>query len=207
MFKCSEDAMTGTRHWILEALLVCFLTGGMARAETAPQSPTAGGSLPPQNVPANARADVDPIGFVVDPIRFATEATIADVAVKKEGRELHFTLAADVLFEFDKAELRPEADIALRKFRAQLGAARARMRIEGHTDGKGSDAYNDRLALQRALSVQAWLLASEDIPQSSLSATGFGKRQPVAPNTKADGSDDPDGRQRNRRVEIVVQPF
>jgi outer membrane protein OmpA-like peptidoglycan-associated protein len=201
--------MTGTKHGSLAALLVCFLTAGMARAETASQPPTAGGSLPPATVPANAHADVDPIVFVVDAMHFATEATIADVSVKKEGRELHFTLAADVLFEFDKAELRPEADTALRKFRAQLGAeaAHARLRIEGHTDGKGADAYNDRLALQRALSVQAWLSTSGDIPQSSLSATGFGKRRPVAPNTKSDGSDDPDGRQRNRRVEIVVQPL
>jgi outer membrane protein OmpA-like peptidoglycan-associated protein len=155
------------------------------------------------------RLDVQPFGFPVAPINFATQPTIADVSVTKDGRELHFTLAADVLFNFDRAELRPEADVALRKFRDQLGpqAARSRLRIEGHTDGKGSDPYNDRLALQRALSVQAWILASGGISQSSMSVAGFGKRRPVAPNTKADGSDDQDGRQRNRRVEIVVTPL
>ena len=123
------------------------------------------------------------------------------------GRERRFTLAADVLFAFDRADLRPEADTALRKFLTQLGpqTARASLRIEGHTDGKGADAYNDRLAMERARSVQAWLGDRGSIPIAAMNTAGFGKRRPVAPNTRTDGSDDPDGRQRNRRVEIVVQ--
>lgn len=162
---------------------------------------------PPASVPPGARADVAPLVFPVAAITFGVEPTVADVSVVKEGRERRFTLAADVLFDFDKAELRPEADAALRKFLAQLGpnAARARMRIEGHTDGKGADAYNDGLAMRRALSVEAWLAGAAGVPASAMSAAGFGKRRPVAPNVKPDGTDDPDGRQRNRRVEIVVQ--
>jgi outer membrane protein OmpA-like peptidoglycan-associated protein len=166
-------------------------------------------SAPPAAVPAAAKATTSPITFPVHAMEFKVEPTIADVAVTKEGRALHFTLAADVLFAFDKAELRPEADVALRKFRDQLGerAASSRLRVEGHTDGKGTDAYNDRLAMQRAQSVQAWILASGGVAQSNVNVAGFGKQKPVAPNTKPDGTDDPDGRQRNRRVEIVVTPL
>ncbi len=189
---------------ILAALSSCFLIAGVALAQEA-----AGGSPPPETVPANAKAEVEPFGFVIEPLRFVTEPTIGDVSVKKEGRETRFTLAADVLFNFDKAELRPEADVALGKFVAELGseAARARLRIEGHTDGKGTDAYNDRLAQQRAQSVQDWLMSSGGLSQAAMSTASFGKRKPVAANTKPDGSDDRDGRQKNRRVEIIVAPL
>ena len=168
-----------------------------------------GGSAPALAVPPNASAQVHPLVFSVVPIDLAAEPTIADVSVKREGRALRFTLAADVLFDFDKADLRPEADTALHKFLSQLArlAPQARLRIEGHTDGKGPDPYNDRLALQRAQSVKAWLSSAAGLASSTMTATGFGKRRPVVPNTKPDGSDDPDGRQRNRRVEIVVLPL
>lgn len=192
--------MTARTHTVLIALASCFIAIGTAQAQFVDAGP-------PDAVPAGARADTPPLDFPLAPITFAMQPTIADVAVSKVGRELRFTLAADVLFEFDHAELRPEADTALRKFRAQLGsqAANARLRIEGHTDGKGSDAYNDKLALQRANSVEIWLSSSGEINPSAMTVAGFGKRKPVAQNTKPDGADDPDGRQRNRRVEIVVE--
>ena len=75
--------------------------------------------------------------------------------------------------------------------------------VEGHTDAKGDDAYNQRLSDRRADSVRQWL-ARQRLGSLKFSAKGFGETQPVAPNTKPDGADDPDGRQKNRRVEIVI---
>ncbi|MBU1374629.1 MAG: OmpA family protein [Alphaproteobacteria bacterium] len=111
-------------------------------------------------------------------------------------------LPADVLFDFDKATLRPDATAPLRKV-ANLVASypSAPIAINGHTDSKGDDAYNDALSVRRAATVAAWVKANTGRAATS---RGLGERQPVAPNAKPDGSDDPEGRQRNRRVEIVI---
>jgi outer membrane protein OmpA-like peptidoglycan-associated protein len=80
--------------------------------------------------------------------------------------------------------------------------ARGVVRIEGHTDGKGAAAYNQKLSERRAAAVQKWLAEREGL-RVKFATRGFGATKPVAPNAKPDGSDDPDGRQKNRRVEIV----
>jgi len=84
------------------------------------------------------------------------------------------------------------------------GAAGKAVRIEGHTDAKGSEAYNKQLSIRRAESVKSWLIEKEGLGDRSFSTEGFGAKKPVAPNVKPDGSDDPEGRQKNRRVEIVL---
>jgi outer membrane protein OmpA-like peptidoglycan-associated protein len=78
------------------------------------------------------------------------------------------------------------------------------VRVEGHTDAKGSDEYNQALSERRAASVRTWFVQAAKLPAKSVTAVGFGERQPVADNEKPDGSDDPEGRQKNRRVEVVV---
>jgi outer membrane protein OmpA-like peptidoglycan-associated protein len=125
---------------------------------------------------------------------------------QESGRELRFELTADLLFDFDKAELRPEAEALLRDVLAQIKAKvkRPTIRVEGHTDAKGTDEYNDALSQRRAPSVKTWLVAAGRVPAKSVTIVGLGERSPVAPNEKADGTDDPAGRQKNRRVEIVV---
>ena len=111
-------------------------------------------------------------------------------------------LPADVLFDFDKAELRADAKEPLAKAAELLKSyPRARITIRGHTDGKGTDSYNDALAERRARTV-AQALAAGDGRQFQVQS--LGKREPVAPNTHADGSDNPEGRQRNRRVQVVI---
>jgi OmpA family len=71
------------------------------------------------------------------------------------------------------------------------------MQIEGHTDSVGGDAFNVHLSEQRANSVRDFL-GEQGVSLSSITAQGFGKAEPVAANDTAEG------RQRNRRVEIVV---
>lgn len=130
---------------------------------------------------------------------------VKDLDVKETETEIRIELAADVLFDFDSAELRAEAEQALGSvagiIRSHQGAG---VRVEGHTDAKGSDGYNRKLSKRRAEAVRDWLLDAEGLSGTKFKATGFGESKPTAANEKPDGSDDPDGRQKNRRVEIVI---
>jgi outer membrane protein OmpA-like peptidoglycan-associated protein len=114
------------------------------------------------------------------------------------------TVIGDALFDFDKSVLRNDAEVTLAAAGPEIAKAGAhRVTIIGHTDGKGGDAYNDRLSEARARAVRDWLASHAYIPAAA-AIKGLGKRQPVAVNTKPDGSDDPVGRQKNRRVEIEI---
>ena len=101
-----------------------------------------------------------------------------------------------------------EDDAALREISALIADRHpgARLLILGYTDAKGSDAYNQKLSERRAEAVQDWLISVARMDPDRLSPAGRGETNPVAPNTNPDGSDNPAGRQRNRRVEISVQP-
>jgi outer membrane protein OmpA-like peptidoglycan-associated protein len=68
----------------------------------------------------------------------------------------------------------------------------------------GSDSYNDALSKKRAESVKAWLISRDELKNFSLEAIGRGERYPIAPNSQPNGNDDPEGRQKNRRVEVEI---
>ena len=76
--------------------------------------------------------------------------------------------------------------------------------VVGHTDSVGGVAYNQRLSQTRAQSVVDTLVEDHAIAADRLTAEGHGADEPVAPNTTPDGEDNPQGRQANRRVEIIV---
>lgn len=129
-----------------------------------------------------------------------------DLQVKETATEIRIELAADVLFDFDKSNIKPEAATALHSVAEIIrdkGKGRA-VRIDGHTDGKGGDAYNQKLSERRADSVKQWLAQKEGLGAVKMTTQGYGAKRPVAPNTNGDGSDNPEGRQKNRRVEIVL---
>lgn len=108
-----------------------------------------------------------------------------------------------VLFDFDRADIRPDAAKVLDTLAAALQQVQAAsMEVRGHTDSKGSDDYNQRLSERRALAVVE-ALRSRGAARSA-TAKGYGETQPVAPN-EVDGQDNPGGRQLNRRVEIFVR--
>lgn len=128
-----------------------------------------------------------------------------ELSVAESATETRINLSADVLFEFDRATLNPEAETMLRKAADLiLQSSGSSVRIEGHTDSRGEESYNDRLSVMRAAAVRNWLSGSGRVPDDSMTIKGWGEHRPVAPNVTADGKDDPDGRQKNRRVEIVV---
>jgi outer membrane protein OmpA-like peptidoglycan-associated protein len=105
---------------------------------------------------------------------------------------------SDVLFDTGSYTLKPGAREKLAKISGiVLAHPGLNLQIEGHTDSVGTDEFNQQLSERRADSVRDFL-AEQGVPASSITAKGFGKTQPVASN------DTPEGRQRNRRVELVV---
>jgi outer membrane protein OmpA-like peptidoglycan-associated protein len=131
---------------------------------------------------------------------------IESLQVQETDVDVRVDLAADVLFAFDKADLLPKAEETLRQAAAFVKERNhgGTVRIEGHTDAKGSESYNQKLSLRRADSVKTWFTA-HGLAGMQFATAGYGATKPIAPNQKPDGSDDPDGRQKNRRVEIVIK--
>ena len=135
----------------------------------------------------------------------ALERALKELNAEVTPEQVKVNLAADLLFDFDKADVKPAAEPELQKVATVLKSyPGAKVAIEGHTDGKGGDAYNQALSEKRAQSVAAWLTSHADLNGANLVTRGWGKTKPIAANTKPDGSDDPEGRQKNRRVEITV---
>jgi outer membrane protein OmpA-like peptidoglycan-associated protein len=110
----------------------------------------------------------------------------------------------NIFFDFDKATLRPLSNVELKNLELILkGNPNMKAEISGHTDSKGSVAYNQKLSDQRAQAVVTSLI-ERGIDKKRMKAKGYGKSMPSVSNTKLDGSDDPDGRQLNRRVEFTI---
>ena len=134
------------------------------------------------------------------------QGALQDLGAKVVGQEIVIELSADVLFDFDKADLKPAAVESLTKVAEVLNSMPASpATVDGHTDGKGGADYNQKLSERRANAVKDWLVKQGGVPAARLTARGFGMTRPIVANTKKDGTDDPEGRQKNRRVEIRVK--
>ncbi len=141
----------------------------------------------------------------------ALKATVQDLnqAIETLNAEVTQTkitidLSSDVLFEFDSAAIQPKAEKELKAVATIIKQKAIRVEIFGHTDAKGSHAYNQTLSEERALGVKRWLLQHTDFNPDLISTTGLGETQPVQPNQWKDGRDNPEGRAKNRRVVILV---
>jgi len=114
-------------------------------------------------------------------------------------------LTIHVNFDFDKSDI-TKADVAelekainfLRKYPG------AKVKLEGHTDSKGTEEYNQKLSENRAEAVSNYLVKEGAVKKAMISTTGYGELRPVAPNTTKNGKDNPEGRAENRRVEILI---
>lgn len=132
-----------------------------------------------------------------------TDRLLVELGATEVDGGLRLGLAGDVLFGFDSASLRPEATAILAKVAHVLRQrAASEIRVVGHTDSIGSAEYNRKLSEARAVAVMRWLHAEEGIPAQLMVGRGMGSEKPVAYNTLPDGSDNPEGRAKNRRVEI-----
>ncbi|SPD74084.1 OmpA/MotB domain protein [uncultured Desulfobacterium sp.] len=125
---------------------------------------------------------------------------IPDTHVEKKEDRLVVTMSDSVLFDENSAILKSEAKETL----SQTADVMVRypdsdILVKGHTDSSGSEAYNQELSERRAKMVQNFLIA-QGVSAARITAIGFGKTMPVAPN------DTPQNRQKNRRVEIEIKP-
>ena len=111
-----------------------------------------------------------------------------------------------VNFDFDKSTLRPDA-VAILGEAVQILQRYPELKVEvaGHTDSKGTDAYNQALSERRATAVYDYLTSNGIAASRLVGPNGYGESRPIAPNTNPDGSDNPEGRAQNRRTELNVQ--
>lgn len=132
-----------------------------------------------------------------------TQRLAAELGARVEGNSLRLEVGGDVLFDFGSAVLRRQAAVELAKVAHLIRQRSAgEVHVVGHTDSIGSDAANLKLSQERAIAVMLWLHEQEGIPVAVMRGRGMGSKEPIAHNTKPNGRDDPEGRARNRRVEI-----
>ena len=116
-------------------------------------------------------------------------------------------LTIHVNFDFDKSNIRKVDDAELQK---AIDFVRKypndKVELQGYTDGKGTERYNQKLSERRAEAVKQYLIKEGAVDKAMISAKGYGKSNPIAPNKTADGKDNPEGRAENRRVEILIIP-
>lgn len=127
------------------------------------------------------------------------------VPLLKEEPKVEAVIVMDnVYYDFDKSSLQQESFATLDRLVASLNQYPTLViEIRAHTDSKGDDKYNMDLSEARAKTVVDYLV-SKGIDKSRLQSKGYGATMPVAPNKHEDGSDDPEGRQKNRRTEFKV---
>lgn len=138
------------------------------------------------------------IGNYMDEQAAEMERDLEGARVERIGEGIKITFGGGILFDVDRAELRPEAQAELTRLAEILNKYDdTNIEVQGHTDSTGPDAYNMDLSVRRASSVGTFL-AMEDVGRDRLNAIGYGELQPAASNETADG------RQQNRRVEVAI---
>jgi outer membrane protein OmpA-like peptidoglycan-associated protein len=147
---------------------------------------------------ASAQADLDRAAREKSELRVQLLAQFNAILQTRDTARGLIVNMSDVLFDTAKFSLRPLAREKLAKVAGIVsGHPGLRLDVEGYTDSVGGDEYNQRLSEQRGSSVRDYLV-QQGMPGSSVTTKGFGKTQPVASNDTAQG------RQQNRRVELVV---
>lgn len=140
-----------------------------------------------------ATVDVAPLGTLPRLPRLSAVPAIPSL----EANSLLITLDSGVLFDVDKYDIRPEAQETLNQLAKLLTEAGiTAFEIDGHTDSNADDDYNQTLSENRANSVKAYLKAQG--VSAEITTQGYGESRPVATNETAEG------RQQNRRVEIII---
>lgn len=187
-------------------LAACSPTGDASAPETnragdahdAPSTP----SIAPVDHPPPAPAGAGTLSATVSGLSGST----SDLAVRVTDLGTVIDLPADALFAYDKSALSPDAEAQLRKAADIVRASpvTGAIQVIGHTDDHGGDAYNQTLSEARARTVADWFRQQPGIRNRAFAVSGKGRSEPIAPNRTADGADDPAGRAKNRRVEVII---
>lgn len=153
----------------------------------------------PVDVDSKGEADWD-VDFNMPDVDWP-EFKDTDVEVRGNDKYSVYALGENVLFDTDKAEIKKGAEANLQKISASIAqrSKEGQVRVYGYTDAKGSASYNKELAEKRAEAVKNWLQKQGNIEASRISVHPVGEARPEASNATAQG------RQQNRRVEIVVR--
>jgi outer membrane protein OmpA-like peptidoglycan-associated protein len=195
------------RRLPLLVLLLCLVAAACTGDEERPQQQPARPKAKPVSVLWSTDLPVSALessGVRGSRLR-EVQGILSELGAKRTAKGIVITLPEVVLFDFDKADIRPDARPILAKIAKVIAYyAGAPVRIEGHTDAVGTPAYNQDLSNRRANAVKDWLTTQEGVAAGRLQASGLGETRPVAPNQNPDGSDNPAGRQQNRRVEVVI---
>ncbi len=129
------------------------------------------------------------------------EITDKNIEVRSDDKYAIYSLGENILFDVDKSTVRTQGAGNLK----QIGASIAKrygsgeVKVFGYTDSVGSKSYNKQLAEDRAESVRAWLMQNGNISKDRISTVAVGEARPAATNSTSEG------RQQNRRVEIIVK--
>jgi OOP family OmpA-OmpF porin len=185
---------------VMSAFGLCWRTGSWTPGTTIPGCDPSPAPVAAAPLPAPAP---EPAPVAAAPAEPVTPPPVAEV--KPEPRApapapmpQKVTLATDALFNFDKAELRPDAKTELDNLLARMRAANVEeVSAVGHTDSIGTDEYNLKLSQRRADAVKSYLV-SKGMPAEKIHTEGKGEREPVADNKTKEG------RQENRRVDVEV---
>jgi outer membrane protein OmpA-like peptidoglycan-associated protein len=163
-----------------------------------------GECIPPVNVPSVSVPSVS-VPSVSVPSASLKSYVAGPGQVIKGNDQIAYNIEADVLFDFGKADIKPEAAKSLAELAESIRKevpSSAPIQVDGHTDSKGEPASNKALSERRAQAIVDWLATKGGLDRARLKATGYGETKPAAPNTRPDGSDDPRARAKNRRVVI-----
>jgi outer membrane protein OmpA-like peptidoglycan-associated protein len=138
------------------------------------------------------------IGSYMDKQAAEMQRDLEGAEIQRIGEGIKITFDSGILFDIDKSNLRPVSETNLVKLAKILNKyPDTNILIEGHTDDTGTDDYNMALSKDRARSVSHYL-ATVEVASSRFSIAGYGETQPIVMN------DSPEGRQKNRRVDIAV---
>ena len=138
------------------------------------------------------------IGGYMDRQAAEMERDLEGARIERIGEGIKITFAGGILFDVDRADVRPEAQAELVKLAGIVNKYEdTNILVEGHTDATGPEDYNMNLSVRRASSV-ATFLAVQQVERGRLSGVGYGELQPIASNETVAG------RQQNRRVEVAI---
>jgi outer membrane protein OmpA-like peptidoglycan-associated protein len=133
-----------------------------------------------------------------------TNVTLDTIIVLDRLEKNKVFVLNNIYFNLDKADIRPDAAVELDKLVALLNDnPEIKIEMSSHTDSIASHSYNVDLSQRRAESTVSYLIM-KGISSERLVAKGYGETRPIARNTNPDGTDNPDGRQRNRRTEFKI---